>query len=353
MIYSLKIRKNCLISQPMQIQEHVSLRHLNTFGLDQCARYFTEPHTPEQLKEALNWSKEKGLPVWILGGGSNVLLTKDLEGLVVKVGIKGREVIEEKETDVLVKVGAGENWHDFVTFAIARGWGGVENLSLIPGTVGAAPIQNIGAYGVEIKDVFHSLEAIDKVTAQSVEFTSEACAFGYRDSYFKREGRDRYVICHVTFKLSKSPVFNLSYGMVEDTMHELGHVEPSLMAVSDTVSHIRRQKLPDPAKLGNAGSFFKNPVIPAHHFQFLKEKYPTLPGFPTEGGIKIPAAWLIEQSGWKGKRWGTVGVHERQPLVLVNYGAGKGRDILHLSQAIVNSVAEKFSVLLEAEVNHW
>ncbi|MCC5937011.1 MAG: UDP-N-acetylmuramate dehydrogenase [Lunatimonas sp.] len=337
----------------MQIRENFSLRHLNTFGLDQRARFFTEVHSLEQLKEALNWSKEKGLPVWILGGGSNVLLTKDLEGLVLKVGIKGREVIEENELEVLVTVGAGENWHEFVRFAISQGWGGVENLSLIPGTVGAAPIQNIGAYGVEIKDVFHRLEAIDKDSAESLIFDHEACAFGYRDSFFKREGRNRYVICYVTFKLSKTPVYNLSYGTVEETMHELGHVEPSLIAVSEAISFIRRQKLPDPAKLGNAGSFFKNPVITSQHYQSLKEKYPTLPGFPFDGGMKIPAAWLIDQGGWKGKRWGTVGVHERQPLVLVNYGSGKGRDIVHLSQTISNSIKEKFGVLLEAEVNHW
>ncbi|WP_209330517.1 UDP-N-acetylmuramate dehydrogenase [Lunatimonas salinarum] len=337
----------------MQIQEDFSLRQLNTFGLDQCARFFSEVYSTEDLTEVLRWCDERAIPVWVLGGGSNVLLTSDLEGMVIKIGIKGREVVEETEDHVLVRVGAGENWHEFVMFAVAKGWGGVENLSLIPGTVGAAPIQNIGAYGVEVKDVFHSLEAIDKKTTSLVFFDSKGCAFGYRDSYFKGQGKNRYVICYVTFKLSKSPVYNLTYGNVEDMLHELGYVEPSLTAVSETISFIRRQKLPDPSRIGNAGSFFKNPVVSLAQYQSLKDNHPTLQGFPTKDGMKIAAAWLIEHCGWKGKRWGTVGVHDRQPLVLVNYGQGRGQDIVNLSQAIAKAVMEKFGVPLEVEVNFW
>jgi UDP-N-acetylmuramate dehydrogenase len=337
----------------MELEKNVSLKSFNTFGLDQLAEFFTEVSSAAELIETLAWADENNLPVKILGGGSNILITGDIRGIVVKVNMKGITPIEETDTYVLVKVAAGENWHDFVQFAISKGWGGIENLSLIPGTVGAAPIQNIGAYGVEIKDVFQNLEAVDRNTGRQVVFDGHSCSFGYRESFFKRDGRDRFVICAVTFRLSKTPAFQLSYGTVEETMHELGYVEPTLEAVGETICFIRKQKLPDPSKIGNAGSFFKNPVIEKTHFEKIKKKHPTLHGFPVGDGIKIPAAWLIEQSGWKGKRWGTVGVHERQPLVLVNYGSGKGRDLLHLSQCIQESVFKKFQISLEPEVNLW
>lgn len=337
----------------MHLKEDFSLKPFNTFGLDQQAEFFTEVSSLEELTETLTWAKEHGHAARILGGGSNILISGDLKGIVIKINIKGITLAEDREEEVLVKVGAGENWHEFVQYALSKGWGGIENLSLIPGTVGAAPIQNIGAYGVEIKDVFHSLEALERNTGQLTVFDAPSCEFGYRDSYFKRDGKDRYVICSVIFRLSKTPSFNLSYGTVEEIMHDLGHVEPSLQAVSDTICFIRRQKLPDPAKIGNAGSFFKNPVIETAHFEDIKKNYPTLSGFPVSEGIKIPAAWLIEQSGWKGKRWGTVGVHEKQALVLVNYGQGKGRDLLHLSKSIQESVLKKFRVTLEPEVNLW
>lgn len=337
----------------MEIKENFSLKHYNTFGLDHRARYFTQVNSVDDLREALNWATQHGLKTWVLGEGSNVLLTKDIEGLTIHMGIKGCEIKHQTDTEAFLRVGAGEVWHEFVNYSIEFGLGGIENLSLIPGTVGAAPIQNIGAYGVELKDVFESLEALEISSGNLRIFSLEECEFGYRDSFFKQAGKGKYIICYVTFRLSKDPIFNLTYGSVEETMHELGFVEPDLRAVSETISFIRRQKLPDPAKIGNAGSFFKNPTISEDHFNRLKATYPSLPGFKTDNGTKVPAAWLIEQAGWKGKRSGSVGVHERQPLVLVNYGDGKGSDILHLSSLVTQAVREKFGIQLEPEVNQW
>lgn len=335
----------------MQIETNKSLRQFNTFGLDHSADFFTEVSDEKDLSEALQAARKADVPAFILGGGSNILLTRDLPYFVIKINIKGINVIREDKRHVWVKVGAGEVWHDFVTHAIGNGWGGVENLSLIPGTVGASPMQNIGAYGVEIKDVFDHLEAIRREDGSPLTFSASDCGFGYRDSIFKQKAKDIYVITRVIFRLDKSPVFNTDYGDIEFTMHELGFPEPSLKAVSEAIVNIRRKKLPDPAVWGNAGSFFKNPVVSLEKFSHLKNIYPLLPGFKTIDGMKIPAAWLIEQAGWKGKRWGTIGVHAQQPLVLVNYGGGKGEDLLFLSKTIAKEVFEKFGITLETEVN--
>lgn len=335
----------------MRIETNISLRQFNTFGLDHQADFFTEVTNEKDLREALQAAKKAGIPAFILGGGSNILLTRDLPYFVIKINIKGINIIREDDRHVWVKVGAGEIWHDFVVHAIGQGWGGVENLSLIPGTVGASPMQNIGAYGVEIKDVFDHLEAIKREDGSPLTFSANDCEFGYRDSIFKKKAKDKYVITRVVFRLDKFPVFNTTYGDIEFTMHELGFPEPSLKAVSEAIIHIRRKKLPDPAIWGNAGSFFKNPIISPEKFRQLKAIYPHLSGFNTLEGMKIPAAWLIEQAGWKGKRWGTIGVHAQQPLVLVNYGGGKGEDLLFLSKTIAKEVFEKFGIPLETEVN--
>lgn len=335
----------------MRIETNRSLQQFNTFGLDHQAAFFTEVADEKELREALQAARKAEVPAFILGGGSNILLTRDLPYFVIKINIKGVNIIGEDSEHVWVKVGAGEVWHDFVSYAIKNGWGGVENLSLIPGTVGASPMQNIGAYGVEIKDVFDHLEAVGREDGNLLTFSGEDCAFGYRDSIFKQESKDKYVITRVVFRLDKFPALNTTYGDVEFTMHELGFPEPSLEAVSEAIIHIRSRKLPDPAVLGNAGSFFKNPVIPRERFDQLRTNYPQLPGFHTPEGMKVPAAWLIEQAGWKGKRWGTIGVHAQQPLVLVNYGGGKGDDLLFMSKTIAKDVLEKFGIELHTEVN--
>lgn len=335
----------------MNIQENISLKPFNTFGLDKKARFFTSVNSREQLIESLIWSRNRGLGVFILGGGSNILLTQDVNSLVIKIEIAGIEVVDENDDHVWVKVGAGENWHSFVTYAIAQGWAGIENLSLIPGTVGASPMQNIGAYGVEIKDVFHSLRALNRANLEQKEFTKEECKFGYRESVFKNELLGQYIITSVTFQLNKKPEFNIEYGTIQETLQESGNEELSIQAISDAVIKIRQSKLPDPKEIGNAGSFFKNPTISIEDWEALKESFPNIPGYDVPEGKKVPAAWLIEQSGWKGKRFGETGVHAKQPLVLVNYGNSKGNDIKELAENIQASVFEKFGITLKAEVN--
>lgn len=335
----------------MNIQENISLLPYNTFGMDKKARFFVRAQSDNDVIDALRFAGEKEFPLLVLGGGSNMLLTKDWEGLVLKIEIKGITVQDDSEDEVLVKVGAGENWHEFVLFCIEKGYAGVENLSLIPGTVGASPMQNIGAYGVEIKEVFDSLRAIERTELAIRKFSWEECAFGYRESVFKGELKDRYIITEVWFSLSKKPQIKTSYGAIQETLKEMGKDHPSIKDVSEAVIQIRRSKLPDPAEIGNAGSFFKNPTIPLEHFERLKSENTNIPGYPTEDGIKVPAAWLIEQTGWKGRRFGQIGVHSKQPLVLVNYGSGEGKDIVKLSQDIQASVKEKFGITLQPEVN--
>jgi len=335
----------------MNIQENISLKEFNTFGIDKKAKFFIEVDSNQAVCKALKFAESKQLPIFILGGGSNILLTQDIDALVIKINIKGLEIVRETETEVLVKVGAGEGWHEFVLKAIENKWAGVENLSLIPGTVGASPMQNIGAYGVEIKEVFHSLEAIDRNSGKLVIFDHSQCKFGYRESIFKNTAKDKYIITHVNFRLQKTPNFNVTYGAISQILKENNIIDLSLKAVSDAVIHIRQSKLPDPKIIGNAGSFFKNPTIPLDHFERLKSKYPGIPGYENEEGIKVPAAWLIEQAGWKGKRFGEIGVHALQPLVLVNYGQGDGLAIMKLSKEIQRDIFDKFAIELHPEVN--
>ncbi|WP_215223634.1 UDP-N-acetylmuramate dehydrogenase [Echinicola shivajiensis] len=337
----------------MKIQENISLKPYNTFQIDKKARFFTKVKSKAELIEAIEFSRYKNLPLFILGGGSNILITKDVFALVVKIDINGIEVTKENDEHIWVRVGAGEIWHEFVLKAIQNQWAGVENLSLIPGTVGASPMQNIGAYGVEIKAVFDHLEAINRNTLKSELFDQQKCNFGYRESIFKNKEKDNYVITHVTFKLSKKPVFNISYGAIHETLKEMGIKEDqlSIKAVSDAIISIRESKLPNPKEIGNAGSFFKNPTIALEQYEELKKQYSDIPGYSQETGVKVPAAWLIEKSGWKGKTFGHIGVHKKQPLVLVNYGNGDGETIKALAEKIQKDIQAKFNILLSPEVN--
>ena len=335
-----------------EIKETISLKPYNTFGLEAKAKYFAIFRSVEDLKEILQdqrFKKEKKL---FLGGGSNILLMNDFDGLVLKNEIKGIEIVSENSEKAALKAGGGENWHSFVLESIERNLSGIENLSLIPGTVGAAPMQNIGAYGVEIKDVFVELEALNLETFDVEIFDKEKCNFGYRESYFKHEGKGKYVILNVSFELSKIPNFNVSYGAIKDTLDEMGVKELSTKAISDAVISIRKSKLPDPAEIGNSGSFFKNPEIEKSLYDKVKEQYPSIPSYPIdENTVKVPAGWLIEQAGWKGKRVGDIGVHAKQALVLVNYGGGKGQEIAELAYEIQASVFEKFGITINPEVN--
>lgn len=336
----------------MNIHENYSLRPLNTFHIDVTAKYFAPFSTLDEARELLTSEKLKNERKLILGGGSNILFTEDFNGLVMKNELKGIAQVGEDAEFYYVKAGAGENWHQFVMHCIKNGYAGVENLSLIPGNVGAGPMQNIGAYGVELKDVFHGLEALNIDSLQVEKFSKEQCRFGYRESIFKREARDRYIIASVTFRLRKTPVFNTSYGAIEKELEAMGVKELSIKAISQAVINIRSSKLPDPAQIGNAGSFFKNPVVSMEKYESLKSEFPDVVAYrnsPSE--MKLAAGWLIEQCGWKGKTFGDAGVHKLQALVLVNYGDAEGEDIYNLSQRIVDSVFEKFGVELEREVN--
>ncbi|UXP31124.1 UDP-N-acetylmuramate dehydrogenase [Reichenbachiella agarivorans] len=333
------------------ITEGFSLKNHNTFGLDVSAKWFAEVHTEQELQEAILWAKEREVDLFLLGGGSNVLLTQDLDCLVVINAIKGITVLSQDENQVLVRAAAGEIWHDLVVHCIHEEWGGIENMSLIPGTVGAAPMQNIGAYGVEIKDVFVSLTALHRETLETKVFSKDECQFGYRESVFKRDLKGQYIITSVTLRLSKKPVVNTTYGAITEVLDSKGIAEPSIKDVSEAVIDIRRSKLPDPKQIGNSGSFFKNPVITVTQFSELKKQY-QIPGYPQEDGqVKVPAGWLIEQAGWKGKRLGNIGVHDKQALVLVNHGGGEGSAIYQLAMDIQASVQSQFGIEILPEVN--
>ncbi|RJE74823.1 UDP-N-acetylmuramate dehydrogenase [Reichenbachiella sp. MSK19-1] len=333
------------------IQTDVSLKPYNTFGLDVVAQYFVEVTTESELKEALEWARETGVEPYVLGGGSNILLTQDVKTLVIKNALKGVTVLEESDTEVRVQVASGEVWHAFVLHSIAQGWGGIENLSLIPGTVGAAPMQNIGAYGVEIKDVFGSLTALDRAHLETRTFAADECQFGYRESVFKKELKGKYIITSVTLVLSRNAQLNTSYGAINETLTERGIANPTIRDVSDAVIAIRQSKLPDPKVIGNSGSFFKNPVIASAQYEQLKDHY-EIPGYPqSDGQVKVPAGWLIEQAGWKGKRIGAIGVHDKQALVLVNHGGGSGQALYDLAMEIQASVQSKFGIEILPEVN--
>ncbi len=336
----------------MIIQKDIQLKPFNTFGIEATAKYFIEVSSIEQLQEILQNPDYQSTERLILGGGSNMLLTKDFEGLVIKIAIKGFEVVNENEDNIWLKVGAGVVWHDLVLQCVNQNYAGMENLSLIPGTVGAAPMQNIGAYGIEIKEIFEELQALEIATGEIKTYDKTSCSFGYRESIFKHEAKGKYIILNVTFKLNKRPTFHIEYGAIKDTLGEMGISEMSIKAISDAVIHIRQSKLPNPAEIGNAGSFFKNPEIPNSQFEALKAQFPTIPSYPvSDTSTKVPAGWLIEQAGWKGQRFGNVGVHAKQALVLVNYGGGKGEEIKDLSQKIQASVKEKFGIQLSVEVN--
>lgn len=336
----------------MILKENVSLKGYNTFGVEANATYFVEIDSVQDLQSLLKKDEIKLLPKLILGEGSNLLFTKDFEGIVIKINIKGSEVIDEDDQNVYLKCGAGLNWHEFVQECIGNGYSGIENLSLIPGTVGAAPIQNIGAYGVELKDVFFALEAMEIETGTLTSFSTEECKFGYRYSIFKGELRNKYIIVSVTFKLKKVSEFILNYGALQETIKASGNKEVTIKAVSEAVIHIRKSKLPDPKIIGNAGSFFKNPTISKRHYKQLKNEYPEMPGYPVDDeNVKVPAGWLIEKCGWKGKRFGDAGVHALQALVLVNYKDAKGHEILNLAMQIQESVKEKFNIEITPEVN--
>ena len=333
------------------MEENKILTSLNTFGIACYAKYFVEIFSVNEIIQLQKKSQFTELPHYILGGGSNILFTGNYDGLIIKVSIKGKEIIKETDEHIFLKIGAGENWHELVAYAINNGWGGIENLSLIPGQVGAAPVQNIGAYGVEVKDVFEELEAINLKTSNTEIFDRKACKFGYRDSVFKKEAKGKYIITAVVLKLNKKHRINAGYGAISKTLNEMGVVNPSIADVSRAVIQIRRSKLPDPKKTGNGGSFFKNPVISDAAYQALQANYPDIPGHPVDGQVKLAAAWLIDQCGWKGKRLGNVGVHENQALVLVNYGNGTGTEIKDLATKIMKDVSQKFSIDLEPEIN--
>jgi UDP-N-acetylmuramate dehydrogenase len=335
----------------LNIQHHISLKPYNTFGLDVKSLMFSEVNSLKELKDTLTQNQLDNF--MFLGGGSNVLFTKDFDGLVIKNNIKGKEIIEETDEYVKLKIYSGENWHELVMYCVERNWGGIENLSLIPGTVGAAPMQNIGAYGVELEKVFIELEAFNLNTFKIETFNKVQCEFGYRESIFKRKLKNQYFIFSITLLLQKQPIISAEYGDIQTILAEKGiqKENASIKNISDAVITIRQSKLPDPKVLGNSGSFFKNPQISVEHFEKLKLTYPHIKGFEQENGIKVPAAWLIEQSGWKGKRIGNTGSHEKQALVLVNYGGATGNEVWDLAQDIIKSVKTQFDIALEAEVN--
>ena len=335
----------------MNIRSNQSLLAYNTFRIDVNAKYFVEVSSIDELKEVLTSDVCKQNKLFILGGGSNLLLTKDFDGLVIRLGIKGITVCEEDD-DVYVEAGAAEVWNDFVQFNVNKGYAGIENLSLIPGTVGASPIQNIGAYGVEIKDCFYSLTAIDIESLELIKFNKEDCEFSYRESVFKNKYKGKYIICSVVFKLSKTANLKLHYGAIQDELTKRNIVEPSIKDVADVVSHIRVSKLPDPSTIGNSGSFFKNPIITKSQFESIQNKFPEIVSYPVdEQHVKLAAGWLIEQCGWKGKQIGNAGTWKNQALVIINHGGASGKEIFDFSQSIIDSVYQRFGVSLEREVN--
>lgn len=335
----------------LQLQVDASLKPFNSFGVDVRARLFAEAHNDDEVREALQYCAERELPLLVIGGGSNVLLTQDVQALVLRMATCGIRVIEDSGQRVVVEAEAGEVWHAFVLWTLAQGFAGLENLSLIPGTVGAAPMQNIGAYGVEIKDVFAGLTALDRQTGQLRDFTLEECNFGYRDSVFKQHP-GRWLILRVRFALSRAARLHLEYGPVRQRLSEQGIHQPTATDVSRAISSIRSEKLPDPAVLGNAGSFFKNPVVSSALAAELKLTHPNLVGYPqADGQVKLAAGWLIETAGWKGFREEDAGVHRLQSLVLVNYGAATGLQLLSLAQRIQEDIARRFNVQLEMEPN--
>ena len=337
----------------MKIQENISLKNYNTFGVEAKAHYFVEVHDLHELKYATEFAKINHIKILFLGGGSNLLFTQDFDGLVIKLNLKGisEEILDENH--VLVSAKAGENWHEFVLYTLSKNYGGLENLSLIPGNVGTCPIQNIGAYGTEIKDHFVSCKALNLETSEIEELSLEDCKFGYRDSIFKTSAKGKYVIVEVTFKLTtQNHLIKTEYGAISTELKNLGIENPTIQEVSKAVINIRQSKLPNPAEIGNAGSFFKNPSIPLVQFENLKEKFPEIQGYANGNFVKVPAGWLIENAGWKGKQIGNVASHKLQALVIINAtGNASGKEIYDFSTQIIDSVKEKYGIKLEREVN--
>ena len=331
----------------MKIQENISLKQYNTFGINATAKRFVSVNSSKELKKIITSEKD----IFLLGGGSNMLLTSDIEKLVVHLNLKGIIVNDTEKEFVFVTAEAGENWHEFVIWCISQNYGGLENLSLIPGNVGTSPIQNIGAYGVEIKDTFHQLEALEIKTGKLKIFNGEDCNFGYRNSVFKNESKGKYIITNVTFKLTNAKhKTNTSYGAIQEILKEIK--APTIKDISNAVIAIRESKLPNPEEIGNSGSFFKNPVVNQKSFKILLKKYPQIPHYiVSKKEIKIPAGWLIEQCGFKGKRFGDAGVHTKQALVLVNYNNATGKEIYKLAQNIQQKVKETFAIGIDIEVN--
>lgn len=336
----------------MQFLSKYSLKKYHTFGTDVYTKCFTEINSINQFKDLIKEDIYKTNRLLILGGGSNLLFTKNFDGLTIKNNLHGIEIVKQDDNHVWVKAAAGENWHQFVLWCVERNYGGVENLSLIPGCVGASPMQNIGAYGVEIKDVCEEVNVIDVHSGEEKTFTKADCKFGYRESVFKNVCKNKYLITSVIFKLNKKPVFNTSYGAIEQELKAMGVTQLNVKAISQAVINIRSSKLPDPAKIGNAGSFFKNPEVSKQKHDELKQQHPNLVAYVLDNGnYKLAAGWLIEQCGFKGKRFGDAGVHVNQALVLVNYGNANGKEIYDLSQQILDAVQSTFGVVLEREVN--
>lgn len=336
----------------MNISANISLKPYNTFGIDASAKYFTSIQSIQNIQELLQSNEYKTNDRLILGGGSNLLLTKNVDALVIKNDLKGIEIVKETADSVYVKCAAGEVWHEFVMWSINHNYGGLENLSLIPGCTGASPMQNIGAYGVEIKDTFYELEAIHTQTGELKTFTKSECEFGYRESVFKRKFKNQFIITSVTFQLSKAPTFHIEYGAIKQELDAMKVSDLSLKAISQAVINIRSSKLPNPKEIGNAGSFFKNPEVSASVYENIKANFPNLVAYPLENSnYKLAAGWLIEQSGLKGYRLGDAGVHKLQALVLVNYGQASGNEIYDLSTHVLQTVKAKFGVDLEREVN--
>lgn len=336
----------------MLLQQNISLKNYNTFGIDVIAKYFTSFNNLDELNDILDFSKSRSENHLIIGGGSNILFTKNFVGVVAKNCLQGIEIVREDEQYFYVKANAGEVWHNLVMFCIDNNCNGIENLSLIPGCVGAAPMQNIGAYGVELKDIFYELEAYDIEEKFTRNFNLIECEFGYRESVFKRTLKNKYIITTVTLKLNKQPNYNTKYGAIEQELEQMGCTELSARNIAQAVINIRKSKLPNPAEIGNAGSFFKNPIVDESLYLQLKQDYPNIPVYPASNNkFKLAAGWLIEQCGFKGFRKNDAGCHTKQALVLVNYGQASGQEIFELSCEIIETVKHKFNVELEREVN--
>jgi UDP-N-acetylmuramate dehydrogenase len=351
----LKIKKAVMAAEQIitiftcMIHKHHPLKKLNSFGLESEAAWYARPEDLESLIATLEQHNDRQLPLLVLGEGSNILFRKNFDGLVIQPGMKGIEVVQENGEELIVRVGASENWDNWVRYATEKGWYGLENLSLIPGSVGSSPVQNIGAYGVELKDRFEWLDAWDIQMKQHLRMDQNACRFGYRSSLFKEEARGRYIITHVAFGLSRKPRLHLEYGNVKTEFSKVNGATP--MDLRNVIIAIRSSKLPDPLQYGNAGSFFKNPIVDRTIFSCIRVEYPEVPFYPEEGNqVKIPAAWLIEKCGWKGKRIGNVGTWPAQPLVIVNYGGATGQEIFDFSEMILNDVDRRFGISLEREV---